>query len=176
MDQVGRHMGLVHLDRLHDDVFAVMTYTYLIPVLRHELTRAYIGFAFYDLVTLPVFQRSDFSEVNETLVDRISPRDASSLLDDGFVLKGSALNTFGAFFNRSWREHDYLWGRLTAADRLVAIVQSSIASKRLPEDVVRRLRRRLFLAILEEEKPFLGADPELIPMVEALILSRFGRD
>lgn len=176
IDQVGRHMGLVHLDRLHDDVFAVMTYTYLIPVLRQELTRAYVGFAFYDLVTLPVFQRSDFSEVNETLVDRISPRDASSLLDDGFVLKGSALNTFGAFFNRSWREHDYLWGRLTAADRLVAIVQSSIASKRLPEEVVRRLRRRLFLAILEEEKPFLGADPELIPMVEALILSRLGRD
>ncbi|MFN4010802.1 MAG: patatin-like protein [Pannonibacter sp.] len=176
MEQIGRHMGLVNLDRLHDDVFAVMSFTYLVPLLRRELTRAYIGFAFYDLITLPVFQRNDFSEVNETLVDRISPRDASSLLDEGFQLKGSALNTFGAFFNRSWREHDYLWGRLTAADRLVAILQSSIQVKRLPEDQVRGLRRRLFQAILEEERPFLAADPELIPSIEALIASRLGSD
>ncbi|NBN77356.1 patatin-like protein [Microvirga tunisiensis] len=174
LDQVSRHMGLLAQDRLQDDVFAVMTYTYLVPALRQELTRAYVGFAFYDLVTLPVFQRSDFSEVNETLVDRISPRDASSLLEDGFVLKGSALNTFGAFFNRSWREHDYLWGRLTAADRLVAIVRSSIQARRLGDAEIRSLRRRLFLAILEEERPFLTADPQLIPAVEALIEARLG--
>ncbi len=173
---VRSHMRLGELDRLQDDIFAVMTFTYLVPGLRQDLTRAYVGFAFYDLVTLPVFQRTDFSEVNETLIDRISPRDASSLLDEGFVLKGSALNTFGAFFNRSWREHDYLWGRLTAADRLMRIVQSSIGSRVLAAEEEQRLKRNLFLAIVDEEAPHLKADPELISAVRRLIEDRIGSD
>ncbi|WP_041375981.1 patatin-like protein [Polymorphum gilvum] len=173
LDRLATAMDLGGLDRLHDDIFAVMTYNYLVPSLRQALTRAYVGFAFYDLVTLPVFQRNDFSEVNETLVDRISPNDATLLCDDGFALKGLALNMFGAFFNRSWREHDYLWGRLSAADRLVGIIQSSIGARRMPPEREQALRKKLFLAILEEERDYLTADPDLIAQVRALVEARF---
>src|SRR5690606_16852401 len=95
-------MDLSRSDSVHDDVFSVMTLNYLNPTMRGTVTAAYIGFAFYDLITFPLLQWSDLAEVNEVLVDRISPQDAHGLRADGVVLKGTALQTFGAFFNRSW--------------------------------------------------------------------------
>lgn len=172
LERLDTSMGLRDLDRLHDDVFAVMTFNDLPADMHREMTRGYVGFAFYDLATLPVLQRNDFSEVTETQVDRISPTDAGSLKQDGFELKGAALNTFGAFFNRSWREHDYLWGRLSAADRLVSIVLSSVDAGDVPPDWVRGLRRRLLCAILDEEEDHLTADPDLVPGIRALIDER----
>jgi hypothetical protein len=79
------------------------------------------------------------------------------------ILKGTALMSFGAFFNRAWREHDYLWGRLNAADRCVDVLISAIGP-RLSEPLdADRLRADLFRAILESEEPHLTADPALIP-------------
>ena len=37
-------------------------------------------------------------------------------------LAGLQLHHFGAFYKRSWRANDWLWGRLDAATRLVQIV------------------------------------------------------
>ncbi len=53
------------------------------------------------------------------------------------------------FFNRGYREHDYLWGRLNGADRLVDILL------RAAGDVVddpQQMRRRLFELILARER------------------------
>ncbi|MES0809249.1 patatin-like protein [Roseibium sp. SCPC15] len=164
-------MGLTDLDRLQDELFAE-TARDLLDAERHaSLLRAYIGFGFYDLITFPVLQRNDFSEVTEILVDRISPRDASSLYTEGFDLKGKALNAFGAFFNRGWREHDYLWGRLNAADRLVSIVLSAAGEGTLPQPQVNQARARIFLAILEEERENLSQIPEELDRVDDLIRS-----
>ncbi len=157
-------MGLDDLDKLHDDVFAVMTLNYLDPEMRVALTSAYVGFAFYDLITLPVVGGADVSEVNEIKIDRISPSDPHTLRPDGLVLKGTNLSAFGAFFNRRWREHDYLWGRLNAADRLLTMVLAAAEpEKRLDEESEAELRRSLFEAILREEQPHLSADPTLVP-------------
>ncbi|MCA1300341.1 patatin-like protein [Stappia indica] len=157
-------MGLGDLDRLADDVFSVMAYNYLPPRLRMSLVSAYIGFAYYDLVTLPVSQRQDVTEINEIRVDRISPNDAHILRPHGVRLKGRNLNAFGAFFNRRWREHDYLWGRLGAADRLITMTLRAARGMSAPDpEAVRKARRKLLLAILREEEPHLLADPELVP-------------
>jgi hypothetical protein len=102
-------------------------------------------------------------EINEVLVDRISPVDAHGIGAGKVVLKGTSLMSFGAFFNRAWREHDYLWGRLNAADRCVDVLISAIGA-RLPEKIdADRLRARLFRAILDSEAPHLLADAGLIP-------------
>ncbi|WP_417774026.1 patatin-like protein [Stappia sp.] len=163
---LGARMGLADLDKLSDDIFSVMALNYLPPRLRRSLNTAYLGFAFYDLVTLPVLRRSATAEHNEIRVDRISPTDANSLRPGGVTLKGRSLNAFGAFFNRRWREHDYLWGRLTAADRLIAIaVRAASAEVSVSPAQLRVARRNVFRAILEEERGKLDADPTLVPML-----------
>ncbi len=171
LDMLSQMMGLPDLDKLHDDLFSETARSFLDPDRHLSLLRSYIGFAFYDLITFPVLQRNDFSEVTEILVDRISPRDSSSLHTDGFELKGKALNTFGAFFNRGWREHDYLWGRLHAADRLVSIVLSAVKGAPLPQLDLNQARARIFLAILEEESGRLTEIPGELERVETLVRS-----
>ncbi len=164
-------MGLPDLDRLHDEMFADTGRSLLDHDRHASLMQTYIGFGFYDLITFPVLQRNDFSEVTEILVDRISPRDAFSLYTEGFDLKGKSLNSFGAFFNRGWREHDYLWGRLNAADRLVSIVLSAAGEGALPQSEVNQARARIFLAILSEEREKLKEIPKEIERIDMLVRS-----
>lgn len=170
-DRLSALMGLDELDRMQDDLIASFSGDLLLPEISQQLTRAYVGFAFYDLVTFPVLQRNDFSEVNETLVDRISPHDANTLHVEGFELKGKSLNGFGAFFNRSWREHDYLWGRLNAADRLISVVVSAAGSETIDPDEIEQSRHEVFLAILEEEEAHLQKIPEVFATLRNQIAS-----
>jgi len=153
--RIGAQMALEHLDEGIDAFFAQEAADLVQGKWYRGLIEAYVGYAFYDLVLFPVLQRNDFSEIVETLVDRISPEDCRDLCPDGLDLKGKALNSFGAFFNRTWREHDYLWGRLNAAERLISIVLSASADIRLSEKEICDLKRVVFEAILEEEVPHL---------------------
>lgn len=156
-------MGLVEIDRGLDEVISLMGLAYLAPEPRRAVAMAYVGFAFYDLITFPILQWTDMDEINEVLVDRISPADAHGIGAGEVVLKGTSLMSFGAFFNRAWREHDYLWGRLNAADRCIDVLVSAIGA-RLPENLdIDRLRARAFRAILDSEAPHLLADAGLIP-------------
>ncbi|MAA99855.1 MAG: patatin [Stappia sp.] len=162
--RLGESMELSRLDRLADDIFSVMVFNNVPVPLRRPLESAYLGFAFYDLVTFPVLGRTMMSEFNAVRVDRISPSDGTALRPAGVDLKGRSLNAFGAFFNRRWREHDYLWGRLSAADRLMTICERAVAEV-VSLDPGRALaaRRRVFAAILDEEAPHLTSDPDLVP-------------
>jgi hypothetical protein len=126
---------------------------------------SYVGFAFYDLITFPILQWTDMDEINEVLVDRISPADAHGLGSKKIMLKGTALMSFGAFFNRAWREHDYLWGRLNAADRFIDVLISAVGTHLAQPIDADRLRTDLFRAILDAEAPHLTADPTLIPSI-----------
>ena len=158
-----RSMELIRIDHDLDEIISLMGLNFLPPMARRAVTMSYVGFAFYDLITFPILQWTDMDEINEVLVDRISPADAHQLGADRVILKGTALMSFGAFFNRAWREHDYLWGRLNAADRCVDVLISAIGP-RLSEPLdADRLRADLFRAILESEEPHLAADPGLIP-------------
>lgn len=129
---------------------------------RRRMLRAYIGFPLFDIATLPILQDEGLDEYDPIKVDRISPDDATALRSGGAAatLKGIEFNTFGAFFSRAYRENDYLWGRLHAADRLVDIVLSAAP----PSCTVDALahKRALFAAILDEEE-------DRLPAVRALI-------
>ena len=84
----------------------------------------YLGFPFWDVLTFPMTSAREVGELNEILVDRISPQDTRSL--KGFEgigsLKGIGFAHFAAFLSRAYRENDYLLGRLHAIDRLIDIV------------------------------------------------------
>ena len=92
----------------------------------------------------------DVSEGDRVEVVRISPQDATSLIDETASnetrrkLAGSALNHFGGFMDRAWRRNDILWGRLDAAERLITSL--------LPAGGQRAdLLERAQLAIVREE-------------------------
>ncbi len=125
------------------------------------LLRGYLGYPYYDIATLPLLQGEGLDEYDPIRVDRISPDDASAIRSGGAAatLRGIEFNCFGAFFSRAYRENDYLWGRLHGADRLIDILLST-----LPEETkaAAEYKRRIFLAILDEEEPRLKRMSSLI--------------
>jgi patatin-related protein len=137
---------------------------------RRVLILAYLGFAFYDVTTLPLLQGEALDEFHPVKVDRISPEDATAIREGGAAatLKGTQLNSFGAFFSRAYRENDYLWGRLHGADRLIEIVVSALPKgTHLPPGLVVGLKRDAFRAILDEERPRLAAVQALFDALDA---------
>lgn len=167
---IAAKMDLARIDDGVDELFATATVDHLDRPARREVLIAYIGFCFFDVVSFPMVQWEDLDELDEVLIHRISPEDASAIRRGGapLVLKGRGLRHFGGFFNRAYREHDYLWGRLTAADRLIDVVLDATGVR--PQAVgldVGALKRRLFAAILEAEAPFLKADPALFEETRA---------
>lgn len=162
VEAISRHMRLLDLDDQLDEVFSVMVLNYLPARPRGELVAAYIGFSFFDPLSFPMLQWEDLDELEEILIDRISPKDAIAIRSGGAMdaLKGARLRHFSAFFNRSYRENDYLWGRLTAADRLVDIVSKAVTGA--AHENAKAIKCRLFRAILKAEEPFLKADPALM--------------
>lgn len=71
-------------------------------------------------------------------------------------MKGIQFSSFGAFFSRTYRENDYLWGRLHGADRLIDIIVSTLPSDMpLARLRISALKRQAFIAILDEEEPLL---------------------
>jgi patatin-related protein len=137
---------------------------------RRALILAYLGFAFYDVATLPLLQGEGLDEFHPVKVDRISPEDATAIRSGGAAatLKGIQLNSFGAFFSRAYRENDYLWGRLHGADRLIEIVVSTLPKgTHLPPGLVATAKREAFRAILAEERPRLAAIQPLFDALEA---------
>ena len=142
--------------------------------LRRRFLYAYLGFPFYDIATLPLLQGEGMGEFDPVKVDRISPEDASSIRPGGTLacLKGIEFFHFGAFFARAYRENDYLWGRLHGAERMIDLITST-AEPPLPASIVRLFKRDVFLAILEEEKPRLSAEPGMVEQIAAEVRAAF---
>ena len=131
---------------------------------RRALLLAYLGFAYYDVATLPLLQGEGLDEFDPIKVDRISPDDAPSIRAGGAeaTLKGIQFNSFGAFFSRAYRENDYLWGRLHGAERMIDIVISTLPSgTRWKPGRIAEIKRAAFRAVLDEEEPRLTAIPAL---------------
>ena len=137
-----------------------------------QLVKGYLGFPFYDAASLPLLQGEGDGEFDPIKIDRISPEDASRLRAGGAVatLKGIQFNSFGAFFSRSFRENDYLWGRLHAAERLISIVASTApAGHAIPPDRLEALRDRALAAILNEEAGQLREVAQLIDELQGVL-------
>lgn len=169
VEAVAARRNLVAVDALADERLAEALCE-LPKEARRELVLAYLGFAFYDAATLPLLHADSEGEFDAIKIDRISPDDATMIREGGCeaTLKGIQFNSFGAFFSRAFRENDYLWGRLHAAERLIAIVASAAPQgHELPGDVIRTLQRDTFRAILDEEAGRLTAVPGLVDEIRA---------
>lgn len=163
---------LVALDRTVDEALAAA----LRPLpreLRRRVLLTYLGFPFYDTVTLPLLGGENINELDPAKVDRISPDDCNSIRTGGAsaTLRGVEFYNFGAFFSRAYRENDYLWGRLHGAERMLDLVTSALPTGSLfdPADLA-ALKREAFLAILDEEAERLTVDPGLVPGIRAELL------
>jgi hypothetical protein len=135
------------------------------PLLRRRVLLAYLGFPFYDTVTLPLLRGEGLTEFDPAKVDRISPDDATAIRSGGAqaTLRGVEFYNFGAFFSRAYRENDYLWGRLHGAERMIDLVVSALPDNAaLSAEALRTFKRNAFLAILAEEDGKLLADPGLV--------------
>ncbi|MFZ5609309.1 MAG: patatin-like protein [Pseudomonadota bacterium] len=170
MDIAAQAMNLAEIDDAADET--LVEYARSCPDfdIWHDLITAYLGFPYYDVLTLPMVQWRDLDELDEIKVDRISANDANTLRPGGArrILKGIELANFGAFFSRAYRENDYLWGRLTGAERLVDIVVSAApeALKNAGIDVL-DIKKKLFAAILAAEAPHLTAIKASIAELQA---------
>ncbi|CAN5675205.1 hypothetical protein BH23DEI1_BH23DEI1_14650 [soil metagenome] len=102
------------------------------------------GFERFDLIRFPVLRTADVGdELSRVDVHRISPVDATAIVDERAAepgeratyakLAGTMLGSFGAFFERRWREDDNLWGRLDGAERLVT---SLVADRRAQIELI----------------------------------------
>ena len=70
---------------------------------------------------------------------------------------------FGAFFSLAYRQNDYLWGRLHAAERLMDIVIDAARIEGAAADVdVLALKKLAFRQILDEESKHLDQSGALI--------------
>jgi patatin-related protein len=141
--------------------------------LRRRVLLAYLGFPFYDTVTLPLLRGEGLNEFDPVLVDRISPEDCHAIRrgGSGGTLRGNEFYNFGAFFSRAYRENDYLWGRLHGAERVMDMIASTLSPEHaMPGAELLEFKRRAFLAILDEEQDRLRADPGLIAHIRREVL------
>ncbi len=138
---------------------------------RARLLSRYVGFPIWDSLIFPVVWLARLPQLTPVSVQRFSPLDATCLTAvdaDGTVkadrsakLDGTAISHFGAFFEKPWRENDYLWGRLDGAELAMRLLsrQSGAAV-----DLTEPLRSAL-TAILTTEQPALG---QIGPVCRAL--------
>ncbi|MEY3634068.1 MAG: hypothetical protein RLZZ61_478 [Pseudomonadota bacterium] len=154
MDHLAAQRDLVRSDAKVDKILCDAMLT-LPDAARRIMLLGYLGYALYDIATLPLLQDEGFDEFDPVKVDRISPDDCASIRTGGTAatLKGIEFNNFGAFFSRAYRENDYLWGRLHGAERMIDIVISSLpAGHEFSESRAQSYKKRVFHAILDEEQ------------------------
>jgi len=124
--------------------------------IREYLWLYFSRFDDFDQIRFPILFGTEVGESDVVDILRISPEDATSLIDERAERKktngrqklaGTALHHFGAFLDQVWRQNDILWGRLDGAERLITAL--------LPEPEDQQVREQLIteahLAILIEE-------------------------
>ena len=110
----------------------------------------------FDQIRFPILFGTEVGESDVVEVIRISPEDATTLIDERAErhkangrqkLAGTALFHFGAFLDQVWRQNDILWGRLDGAERLI----TAMLPEERDEDVRAQLITEAHGAILIEE-------------------------
>lgn len=125
------------------------------PLLQQMLER-YVGYAHWDTVLYPLIAMSRITEPDPVEVIRVSTSDTKLLQPAGVEqrLKGVTAFHFGAFLKRSYRENDFLWGRLDGVERLLKVLgdvgPQGPAGPRAQQDA---LIWEGFRAVLDAETP-----------------------
>jgi len=163
IDTLGREIDLATSTRDLDELLASLDPASWPAPARREVLVNYLGFPFWDVLTFSVATARDTGELHEILVDRISPQDAMTLKEFGGTksLRGTGFGHFAAFLSRSYRENDYLLGRLHAIDRLIDIVCDAAAVQPGEIDLL-GIKKRAFLRVLDLEEKHLSVSKKLI--------------
>ncbi len=153
-----------------DEIFALMGLNYLGPAARRQIFEAYLGFAFWDVLTFSTSGWVELDEFHAIRVDRIAPPDARLLRRAGAPtdLRSARMNAFGGFFSRHDREHDYLLGRLHAAERVIDLVVDA-GGIALSEARINGLKLRAFHTVLVAEEKRLGKGNRALEQVRAWV-------
>ncbi len=154
LDQLAAARELEAADEVVDQRLAEAL-TRLPKAEKRSMLLAFLGFPFYDIATLPLLQGEGLDEFDPIKVDRISPEDAKSIRQGGVAatLKGIEFNNFGAFFSRSYRENDYLWGRLHGSERMIDIILSTLPENKRPDaQTTLDFKKVVFRKIVDEEE------------------------
>jgi len=165
---LGREIDLNATTRDVDELLASLDPAEWHPDARREVLVNYLGFPFWDVLTLSVTTGRGTGELHEILVDRISPEEAHTLKGFGGTksLKGIGFENFAGFFSRRYRENDYLLGRLHALDRLIDIVSDAAGIDMQRDGInVLALKRRAFERILDAEEHHLIHSKALIAAI-----------
>ena len=169
IEALARDLTLENMNYRADDVFSSMEHSGAGGQVRRELLTQYLGFSFWDTLTFSAGSWRQQGELDTILVSRMSPQDCTAIRDTGpDVLQGVKLGNFGAFFRRTDRENDYLWGRLHAADRLIDIVCDAANSAGADMDIdCLALKKKAFNLILDAETEHLPKSTDLIAELRA---------
>lgn len=140
-----------------DEIFALMGLNYLGPAGRGRVFEAYLGFAFWDVLTFSTSGWVELDEFHAIKVDRIGPPDARLLRRGGapVELRSARMNAFGGFFSRQDRALDYVLGRLHAAERCIDLLVDA-GGLTLTEARINAHKLRAFHAILQAEEARFG--------------------
>ena len=159
---LSRALRLNALDAIADETLCRSLGSIRDAQLRSSIFSDYAGFAVYDmLITAAGSEMRDSDPLTRLRIERVSPDDSPHLQAHFHGLQSKALMSFAGFFNRGYREHDYLWGRLNGADRVMK--QLAGAAGALYSDTeIDALRLRLFSSILRNERAKLSHCEELI--------------
>lgn len=147
---LARSLDLDSLDRQIDEAFYNFCRRIEDLQVRRAFVSDYVGFSVYDvLLFTPGVEDGGPDPLTPIRIERISPEDSTTLNAAFTGLRCKDLMGFLGFFNRAYREHDYLWGRLNGADRVVDLLVNAAGEE--IEDI-EMLRLELFMVILKQER------------------------
>lgn len=168
---LAKEIDLASSTRDLDELLAAIDPAQWHPEAHREVLINYLGFPFWDVLTFSVATARVPGEMQEILIDRISPQDVHSL--KGFEgvksLKGVGFGHFAAFLSRVYRENDYLLGRLHAIDRLIDIVCDAAALKPGDKIDVPGIKKRAFTRVLDVEESYLTGSKDLFAALRRCI-------
>lgn len=137
-----------------------------------SLRDSYQNYDDYDMFIFPLQHGTDIGERAVVEITRISPEDATNLIDEKrancFKLAGTALAHFGAFLEKLWRQNDILWGRFDGAERLISAL--------LPDEpeLAKRLVSEAQAAIACEEIEGKGPNEVSHLLIESMMRTKTG--
>jgi len=128
---------------------------------RRALLSRYLGFPLWDALIFPTIALARLPQFTPITVSQFSPLAATALPWKAPKLKGVSLSHFGAFVAAEWRENDYLWGRLDAAELILRTLNASggatvdatplsATRKEAADEAGRHLRRALEEILADE--------------------------
>ncbi len=153
----------IHVDDAHVDRLGPRLATAL-PTLNADdgtLIRKFLGlyylrFDTFDQMSFPLYYDTGTGEPSTVEVVRVSPVDATNLIDEEHdvgrrkKLAGTALANFGAFLDRRWRQNDIMWGQLDGAERLIEALlpMADPVTRVVRKELIDRAHRSILRAAL----------------------------